>query len=337
MTAATLDAHNAPLTLHTISMGSPLFGEVKVRVLMAGICGAQLQEIAGHKAENMPLPRCLGHEGCGEVVEIGDGVTTVKEGDRVCLHWRKGAGMDVPHGTIYHHFDYVRITDVPAGPIHTFCSEAILSENRITKVDYDTPPELVSLLGCALSTALACIENDAKLRIGESFGISGMGGVGRSLLHAGTAIGALYEATDKVDCIFDTTGNPEQIEACFARLNPGGRLILIGQPAPNHAIRIPNARHMFDGSGMSIIASQGGQFVPQRDIPRYVKLWRAGLLQWEPIVSHAYPLAEVNAALDMLRTGTAGRILLDCNEDPDAWRNSKGGAGNYRFKPYDSR
>lgn len=328
MLAAVLEATHSPLVLHELNMLPCGPGMVHVRMLMAGVCGSQLQEIQGLKGTEH-IPHLIGHEGCGFVDEISHGLPPkFKRGQKVVMHWRKGSG-NCAGGTSYFSMTAPDHHRIGAGPIHTFSTRVVVSENRCTAVPDDFPPELATLLGCALSTALSCVENDAKLRMGETFGISGMGGVGRSLLHAGAAIGALYEADGSVDCMFDTTGNPEQIETCFERLNAGGRLVLIGQPAPLHALRIPNARRMFDGSGMSIIASQGGQFDPDRDIPRFVRLWRAGLLNWESIVTNRFPLAEVNAALDLLRTGTTGRILLDCREDYEKARK------DYGFKPYD--
>lgn len=336
MKAAVLEQLNAPLVLHTLAMGAPLFGQVHVRILAAGICGAQLQEIRGEKSANMPMPRLLGHEACAEVVEVGDGVTTLERGDKVVVHWRKGEGIDVPHGTIYHHLSYERITDVPAGPVHTFCTEAIISENRCTTVPHDTPSDLCCLLGCALSTALGVLENDAKLRMGESLLVVGCGGVGLSLISAAKMMGAVpVDGMDKdrepqeraftagaslfdpdphgiYDCIVDTSGSTDAMERAIKLLAPGGRYILVGQPAPGESLRIPNARHLFDGTGATIIASQGGQFNPAKDLPRYVRLWRAGLLKAAGI-THRLPLEGINEGLDLMREGKAGRVIIEMN------------------------
>ena len=95
MKAAILEKLNAPLTVAEIEMPAPIrleYGQVQVKILASGICGAQLQEIRGEKGG--PLPHLLGHEGCGIVQETGDGVTRVKRGDKVVLHWRKAAGIE---------------------------------------------------------------------------------------------------------------------------------------------------------------------------------------------------------------------------------------------------
>src|SRR5437764_7918721 len=69
-------------------------GQVLVKVHCSGICGSQLGEIDGAKGEDKFLPHLLGHEGAGTVVAAGPGVRHVKAGDKVVLHWRKGAGIE---------------------------------------------------------------------------------------------------------------------------------------------------------------------------------------------------------------------------------------------------
>lgn len=330
MKAAVLEATHAPLAIRESYMVQPRVGQVHVRILASGICGAQLQEIRGEKAADMPMPRLIGHEGCGIVEEIGEGVSTVAVGDRVVLHWRKGSGMEAPYTASYQ-------GSLTGGPIHTFCTEAIISENRCTAVPQDTPVDLCCLLGCALSTALGVLENDAKLRMGESVLVVGCGGVGLSLISAAKMLGAEVHAVDKqnekwqwavsagactfstpdswtatppFDCIIDTTGDEKAISLTMTHLASGGRYIMVGQPAPYSRLTLLNPRQLFEGSGATIIASQGGQFNPAKDMPRYVRLWRAGLLQAVGI-THRLPLERINEGLDLMREGKAGRVLID--------------------------
>src|SRR5215467_11398229 len=91
--AAILEKLNAPLVLDEVELPRLECGQVLVEVHCSGICGAQLGEIAGVKGEDKFLPHLLGHEGGGIVLETGPGVTCVKEGDHVVLHWRKGFGI----------------------------------------------------------------------------------------------------------------------------------------------------------------------------------------------------------------------------------------------------
>ena len=67
-------------------------GQVLVKVECSGICGSQIGEISGAKGEDKYLPHLMGHEGCGYVLDVGEGVTKVKVGDKIILHWKKVKG-----------------------------------------------------------------------------------------------------------------------------------------------------------------------------------------------------------------------------------------------------
>ena len=96
MKAAVLEELNQPLTLREVGLTELRFGQVLVKVLVSGLCGAQLHEIKGHKGNGKFLPHLMGHEGCGIVESVGIGVTTVKPGDKVVMHWRPGSGVESP-------------------------------------------------------------------------------------------------------------------------------------------------------------------------------------------------------------------------------------------------
>ena len=65
-------------------------GQVLVELKSSGICGSQIGEIDGVKGPDRFLPHLLGHEGFARVLEIGPGVSYIKPGDSVVLHWRPG-------------------------------------------------------------------------------------------------------------------------------------------------------------------------------------------------------------------------------------------------------
>ena len=93
--AAILVSQNEQLVVDSIQLPSNLdFGQVLVEIIVSGICGSQLGEINGVKGHDPYLPHLMGHEGCGRVLEVGLGVKTVKAGDKVVLHWRKGSGIN---------------------------------------------------------------------------------------------------------------------------------------------------------------------------------------------------------------------------------------------------
>src|SRR3954469_11367045 len=92
--AAVLAQSRQPLIVDEITLPDELgVGQVLVRILHTTICGAQINEIEAAKGPDKFLPHLLGHEASGTVVEIGPGVTNVKPGDPVVLHWRPSRGI----------------------------------------------------------------------------------------------------------------------------------------------------------------------------------------------------------------------------------------------------
>src|SRR5215471_11714042 len=173
MRAAILEALRAPLVLDDIEVPALECGQVLVQIHQTGICGAQLGEIDGKKGEDKFLPHLLGHEGGGVVLETGPGVSQVRKGDHVVLHWRKGAGIHAKPAK----YQWNGRT-VNSGWVTTFNECAVVSENRLTPISKDIPFDVAALMGCAVTTALGLINNLAQLKIGQSIGIFGCGGVG---------------------------------------------------------------------------------------------------------------------------------------------------------------
>src|SRR5262245_4056977 len=92
--AAILAQSRKPLIVDEIALPDELgVGQVLVKVLHTTICGAQLNEIAAAKGPDKFLPHLLGHEASAAVLETGPGVTSVKPGDTVVLHWRPSLGI----------------------------------------------------------------------------------------------------------------------------------------------------------------------------------------------------------------------------------------------------
>ncbi len=329
MKAALLTAINQPLELADVEPCALSFGQVLVKVSCSGICGSQIQEIQGFKGTH--FPRLIGHEGVGIVVDVGVGVRTVKKNDHVCLHWRKGEGIESESPRYIYNGK-----EITGGQVVTMSEYSICSENRVTAVPHDTPDELVCLLGCSLSTALGVIENEAKLKMGETILIIGCGGLGLNLIRAAKmaqasfigacdihdksesafAMGAsvftkgAWMPANSYDVIVDTTGSPEAIRSAMSLLSSGGRFVMVGQPKPDTIVELLNARHLFDGEGKTIMTTQGGRFSPQHDIPRYVALWKAGLLNLDGIITHRIPLENINEGIELVKNGQAGRVMV---------------------------
>ena len=331
--AAVLVSLNQPLQLCELTIDKLDFGQVLVKVISSGLCGAQLQEIKGLKGNANFLPHLLGHEGCGIVEEIGPAVTSVKPGDKVVMHWKKSLGLEAA----FPHY-YNNGKKIGGGKVTTLSEHSVVSENRLTKVDSETPADLCALLGCGLSTALGTINYEADLKIGESTLILGCGGLGLNLIQASKIAGSypvsVFDINDKsklayslgadnfhtniddilnrkYDCIVDTTGNAELIKQVIQLLNDRGRFILLGQNTPGMSLEILNSNHMFGSEGKTIKATQGGDILPWRDIPRYAKLHKSNYLNIEKIITHRFSLDDVNKAFNVLRSGDAGRIIIE--------------------------
>ena len=83
MRAAVLYEFNQPLQIKELSQDSPKYGEVRVELGAAGICASDDHVFRGELHSGIPLPLVLGHEGSGTVVEVGEGVKSLKKDDHV--------------------------------------------------------------------------------------------------------------------------------------------------------------------------------------------------------------------------------------------------------------
>lgn len=340
MKAAVLVELNAPLVLADLDMSALDVGQVLVKIHCSGICGAQLGEIAGVKGPDKFLPHLLGHEGGGVVVDTGPGVTQVKAGDRVVMHWRKGAGIHARPAT-YRWGD----KKVNAGWVTTFQDHAIVSENRVTPIPTDVPFEVAALMGCALTTALGLINNDAQVKIGDSVVVIGCGGVGLSIVQGAEMVSAnpiiaidivdhklrmaqqfgathiinstredtraavrQIVGTPGADVVIETTGNPRLIELAYEMAGAQGRTILVGVPRYDQDVTIHSLPLHF---GKVLTGCEGGHTNPTVDIPKYLRLYRDGKLRVDGLITHRMPFAAINAALDQIRAGEVGRCILE--------------------------
>jgi S-(hydroxymethyl)glutathione dehydrogenase/alcohol dehydrogenase len=338
--AAVLAESRRPLIVDDIVFPDELgVGQVLVKVLYTTICGAQINEIQAVKGPDKFLPHLLGHEASGTVIEIGPAVTTVKLGDTVVLHWRPSQGIQ--SSTPSYKW---RGRKLNAGWVTTFNQFAVISENRLTVLPSGYDLKVAPLLGCAVTTAAGVINNDAKVKIGESVVIFGIGGVGLNVTQFAHLAGAhpivavdLLEAkldmakqrgathvlnAAKVsdldaeirklvgakgpDKVIETTGAKSVIEQAYDLTHPDGICVLVGVPTEKVTINtLPiHFKKILTGS-------HGGDALPHIDIPRIIRLCEAGRLSFDGIITHEFPLREINAAIDVVRSGAAGRVLLN--------------------------
>ena len=337
--AAILEKLNSPLVVDEIEVPKLECGQVLVEIRCSGICGAQLGEIAGVKGPDKFLPHLLGHEGGGVVLETGPGVTHLKAGDHVVLHWRKGAGIQSQ--TPKYRWNG---RTVNGGWVTTFNQFAVVSENRATPISKEIDFEVAALMGCAVTTGLGLINNDAQLKIGQSIAILGCGGVGLNVIQGAAMVAAdpiiaidihdhklemarkfgathlihsgktdLREEVRKivgpkgVDVFVENTGLVRLIEQAYELTARTGRTILVGVPRHDQDITIHSLPLHF---GKVLTGCEGGHTDPAVDIPRYLRLYQKEKLKLDEQITHRFPLNEINEALDAVRKAEAGRCVI---------------------------
>lgn len=339
MRSAIINEVNSPLTIEDLTLPDSLdFGQVLVKVTVSGLCGAQLQEIAGDKNNAKFMPHLTGHEGCGIVQKIGPGVSKVKEGDKVILHWRKGSGIEA-------NFPSYMMGDkkLSGGKVNTITEYAVVSENRMTAVPTNIDDEFCALMGCGISTSFSVVSKEADVKFGESVLVIGCGGVGLGCISASRMLNAspiigidinpekfqlvrknggdhffdgnnaithLKESGTKIDCIIDTVGNLDLVSQFLPFLSDAGRCILVSLPKKGTSLTVTDPNKFFGSEGQRVLTTQAGGFDPDTDIKRFVKLYQMGKIDYKSLVTHRFKLEEINEAIQTLRSGEAGRIMI---------------------------
>ena len=337
--AAVLARSREPLIVDEIGFPDALqAGQVLAKIYYTSICGAQINEIEAVKGPDKFLPHLLGHEASGVVIESGPGVTHVKPGDTVVLHWRPSQGIQSATPAYSWHGQKLN-----AGWVTTFNDHAIVSENRLTVIPADFDLKVAPLFGCAVTTAAGVVNNDAHVKIGESVVIFGVGGVGLNLVQFAHLVGAnpivaidlidgkldmarsrgathclnsgkLVDVAGEIrkivgpkgpDKVLETTGVKSVIELAYELTGADGACVLVG--VPNEKVTIYTLPIHFN---KVLTGSHGGDARPHIDIPRIISLIKAGRISFDGIITHEFPLDRINDALDLVRSGTAGRVLL---------------------------
>lgn len=343
MKAAILVEQKKPLVIDDIQLPEKLeYGQVLVRVFCSGICGSQLGEINGVKGEDKFLPHLLGHEGGGIVEKIGPGITKVKVGDHVVMHWRKGVGIEAATPK----YQWGNKT-VNAGWVTTFNEYAVVSENRLTTISKDVDFETAALLGCAVTTGFGVVNNDAQLKLGESVAVFGVGSVGMNIIQGAALVSAypiiaidLYDhkleqakkfgathtinaktadvaaeilkivGSAGVDVAIDNTGNPKVVELAYDVTSSSGRTVLVGVLDKKNKVSLYTLPLHFE---KKFFGSHGGSSFPTTDIPNYLKLIQMNKAKIKETITHRFDLDNINVALDELNKGEIGKCVIAIN------------------------
>ncbi|MGA8051932.1 MAG: Zn-dependent alcohol dehydrogenase [Burkholderiales bacterium] len=198
---------NKPVVVERITVDSPRRGEVMVKLSACGVCHSDLSATNGTIA--LPPPLVLGHEGAGEVVEVGDDVTALAVGDHVvasfiymcgkcrfcsigrpvlCVEQGK-ALTTLPDGTL-------RTKDAQGKPLNIFSGCGVMAEyatmhvDNLVKIDPKVPLDRAALVGCAVTTGVGAVFNTARVRPGASVAVFGCGGVGLNVIQGAAIAGA---------------------------------------------------------------------------------------------------------------------------------------------------
>ncbi|MEX2394822.1 MAG: Zn-dependent alcohol dehydrogenase [Actinomycetota bacterium] len=205
MKAAVLEAYGQPLNVTDVDLGDPRKGEVKIAIKATGVCHSDLSIQQGKVP--YPTPCVLGHEGAGEVIEIGEGVTSVKPGDHVTVMWSPQCGQCYMCRRGQSHLcegvramgmmddGTTRLSKDGRAILHginsaTFAEEAIFRDHALVKISDDIPFEVAAVIGCGVLTGVGAAVNTAKIRPGETVAVIGCGGVGINVIQGARLCGA---------------------------------------------------------------------------------------------------------------------------------------------------
>ncbi|MEU1669238.1 zinc-binding dehydrogenase [Streptomyces sparsogenes] len=243
------------------------------------------------------------------------------------------------------------LTDASGAPVHhhlgvsAFSEHAVLAQESVVPIPQDIPFTVASMFGCAVLTGAGAVVNTAALRPGQSAVVYGLGGVGLSAVLGARAAGAhpviavdpvpekrklalqlgatdAYAPGEAVEAIraltsggaelaVEAVGSPKVMAECLTAVARGGSVVSVGLPAPDRVLEVPALA--FAGEGKSLLGSYMGDAVPRRDIPRFLELWRAGLMPVERMHTGTLPLTAINTALEELASGRAIRQVIDAS------------------------
>lgn len=198
-----------PLVIEEVNVEGPQSGEVLLQIKATGVCHTDAYTLSGKDPEGI-FPAIMGHEGGAIVLEVGQGVTSVKPGDHViplyipecgackfCQSGRtnlcgairatQGKGV-MPNGssrfsvngkTIFHYMG-----------TSTFSQYTVVPEIAVAKINPAAPLDKVCLLGCGITTGIGAVLNTAKVRPGSTAAVFGLGGIGLSVIQGLVLAGA---------------------------------------------------------------------------------------------------------------------------------------------------
>ena len=205
--AAVLYEPKKPMPIVDLDQESPRPGEVRVRMSAAGICASDHHVMMGETS--FPMPIVLGHEGAGVVEEVGQGVTTVKPGDRCILSFVPACGhcrscrtgspqiCDTNRLTGTRQYDGTfRLKDSDGTDVHQFAKLGVFAESIVVPhqacfpIEDDVPMDVACLIGCSVTTGVGGVINQPGIQSGMTVAVFGAGGVGLNAIQGAKLLNA---------------------------------------------------------------------------------------------------------------------------------------------------
>lgn len=331
MKAAIFEGAHKPLSIREVEPPGIGAEDVLVKIAACGVCHTDLHYIDHGVPTYKAPPMILGHEASGVVARTGANVSRFQEGDHilipavltcgVCDFCRTGRENICQNMKMLgNHIDgaYAEYLKVPAKDIFPLPDEI--------------PLEAGSIIADAISTPFHAVKNRARVQPGDTVVVFGCGGIGLNIVQVAAAVGGTVIAVDILDSklewakklgattvinptkveklgkeikkltgggadvAIEAIGKPETIQETFTTLRKGGRLVIVGYAS--HDITVSAAKIMF--FEMEIVGSLGCRPV---DYPKIIELVRRGKIKVSELVTHRFPLEQINDAFDLLRHG----------------------------------
>ena len=338
-----------------VEIRDPGPGEVKLAIKATGVCHSDLSGVNG--TIPVTLPCILGHEGAGEVVAVGPGVTGVVEGNHAIVAWVPPCGAcsyclggqpQLCPTMMMAAFTRSGFT-VGGKPAFgfagagTFAEELVLPQEGVVVIPDDVPYEVASLIGCAVTTGVGAAINTAQVRPGSSVVVFGCGGVGISIIQGARLAGAAeivavdlvdnklddarrFGATHGVtpdqladtqaevtagqgfDYAFEAIGNPATIRAAWDATRRGGTTVVVGVGRLDQQVTFSPFELFY--SEKNLKGCVYGSSDVRTDFHRLLRLWRAGRLDLEEMITRRIDMAEVNDAFGAMERGEVIRQVI---------------------------
>jgi Zn-dependent alcohol dehydrogenase len=231
--------------------------------------------------------------------------------------------------------------------VGAFAGQVLTHSTGAVKIPSDVPTEIACVVGCAVQTGVGAVLNTARVEAGASVLVMGAGGIGLSIVQGARLAGAaqiivsdpvpgrreiagrlgathlLDPAEDNVitrsrqitngigvDYAFDAVGAAALLHAAIEAVRKGGTVVIVGAVPVTQPVTLSPVS-LFGVQEKKIVGCLLGSCNSQRDIPRFLALWRAGRLDLESLVSARYPIERINEALDELRAKRGVRHVVE--------------------------